>query len=191
MSHGNPGCGIQIDSTPAVVKANSVTVKGSVRPVRAVVEVETEDSGVEVADIGSDGSFSLEVELGEVGSTRSSPARDSVAPGRLRCGQSSSAVCQPPRSQPGRSVSASAVPRLRASDSGERLRAREARGREAGGSRGARGAGGRRGGARARVGLRSELQRVRADRFRRRLRRRKRRRPGIHRPGHRDGLRHL
>ncbi len=58
---------LEIDSTPAVVKAESVTVAGVVRPARAVVEVEIDDSGVEVADVGSDGSFALEVDLGEVG----------------------------------------------------------------------------------------------------------------------------
>jgi hypothetical protein len=62
-----PAVGLEIDSAPAVVRADSVTVTGVVRPARAVVEVEIDDSGVEVADVGSDGSFSLDVELGEVG----------------------------------------------------------------------------------------------------------------------------
>lgn len=62
-----PAVTLEIESTPAVVKASSVTVTGVVTPARAVVEVEIDDSGVEVADVGSDGAFSLDVELGDVG----------------------------------------------------------------------------------------------------------------------------
>jgi hypothetical protein len=50
---------LEIDSMPAVVKAGSVAVAGVVRPARAVVEVEIDGSGVEVADVASDGSFTL------------------------------------------------------------------------------------------------------------------------------------
>lgn len=62
-----PAVRLEIESTPAVVKGDSVTVTGVVRPARAVVEVEIDDSGVDVVDVGSDGSFSLGVDLGEVG----------------------------------------------------------------------------------------------------------------------------
>lgn len=62
-----PAVSLEIESMPAVVRADSIALTGTVEPMRAVVEVEVDDSGVEVAKVNSDGSFSLEVELGEVG----------------------------------------------------------------------------------------------------------------------------
>jgi hypothetical protein len=62
-----PAVSLEIDSAPAVVKAGSVTLAGVVRPARAVVEVEIDDNGLVVADVGSDGSFFVDVDLGKTG----------------------------------------------------------------------------------------------------------------------------
>jgi hypothetical protein len=62
-----PAVRLEIDSAPGVVKAKLLTVTGTVKPARAIVEVEIDDSGDEVTEVRSDGAFSVDIDLGEVG----------------------------------------------------------------------------------------------------------------------------
>jgi hypothetical protein len=58
---------LDVSSPPAIVKANSVEVSGTVVPTRAIVEVGLDNADAEPADVGADGEFTARVDLDDLG----------------------------------------------------------------------------------------------------------------------------
>lgn len=58
---------LDVSSPPAIIKAESVEVSGTVVPARAIVEVGLDNADAEQADVGSDGEFTARVDLGDLG----------------------------------------------------------------------------------------------------------------------------
>lgn len=58
---------LDVSSPPALVRADSVEVSGTVVPARATVEVGLDDADAEPADVGPDGAFTARVDLDDLG----------------------------------------------------------------------------------------------------------------------------
>lgn len=58
---------LDLSSPPAVVKADSVALSGTVIPARATVEVELDNSDAEPANVDADGTFTARVDLDDLG----------------------------------------------------------------------------------------------------------------------------
>lgn len=62
-----PKVTLEVEPSPAVVRAKTVTVSGTVTPARATVELTAGDAQAATADVASDGTFSADLELPKLG----------------------------------------------------------------------------------------------------------------------------
>lgn len=62
-----PRIALDVSSPPAVVKANSVEMSGTVVPARAIVEVGLDNADAVPADVDADGAFTAQVDLDDLG----------------------------------------------------------------------------------------------------------------------------